>query len=372
MNTLTGRTWAEIDLENIRRNVREIKRAIPENTRFLGVVKADAYGHGAVPVAKAILEAGGDYLAVACASEAIELRQAGINAPVLILGVTPPEFAGELAEMNITQSVPSLAYAKKLSDALDRPLKCHLKLDSGMGRIGFCCKNGATEDMLSALEIKKLDFEGVFTHFAVSDEPEKDFTAEQFRRFGECVDQLEQKWGRRFCIRHCANSGAVINFREYSLDMVRPGLMTYGLYPALETGGIRLFPAMSLKSRIYAINHFQPGDSISYGRSYIAETPISVAVVPIGYADGLSRSLSGRMDMLIRGVRCPQIGRICMDMCMVDVSAVPDCREGDIVTIIGQDGNETIPVEELADTLGTISYELTCGVAPRVPRVYLG
>lgn len=372
MNNLTGRTWAEIDLDNIRHNVREIKRAIPENTRFLGVVKADAYGHGAVPVAKAILEAGGDYLAVACAAEAIELRQAGISAPVLILGVTPPEFAGELAGLNITQSVPSLSYAQKLSEKLDRPLKCHLKLDSGMGRIGFSCKNGATDDMLSALGMEKLDFEGVFTHFAVSDEPEKDFTAEQFRRFSECVEQLERTWGKHFAIRHCANSGAVINFREYSMDMVRPGLMTYGLYPAAETGGISLRPAMSLKSRIYAINHFRPGDSISYGRSYTVEKAIRVAVIPIGYADGLSRNLSGRMDMLIGGVRCPQIGRICMDMCMVDVSDVPDCQEGDIVTIIGQDGNETIPVEELADRLGTISYELTCGVAPRVPRVYHG
>ena len=183
MDIGTSRTWAEISLENIKNNVKAIKRVLRSGTRFLGVVKADAYGHGAVPAARAILEAGGDYLAVACIAEAQELRQAGIEAPILILGITPPEFAGELAGLNVTQSVPSLGYARALAQGLDKPLKCHLKLDSGMGRIGFGCKGGCTEDMLQALELGKLDFEGVFTHFAVSDCPDEDFTAEQFRRF---------------------------------------------------------------------------------------------------------------------------------------------------------------------------------------------
>ncbi len=370
MNMGTSRTWAQIRLENIKHNVEAIKRALPEGTRFLGVVKADAYGHGAVPAAKAIMEAGGDYLAVACIAEAQELRDAGIEADILILGITPPEFAGELLRLGVTQSVPSLGYAKALAQGLDRPLKCHMKLDSGMGRIGFGCKGGCTDDMLQALALDKLDFEGIFTHFAVSDCPGEAFTAEQFRRFISTVEQLEKLSGRRFAIRHCANSGAVINFREYSLDMVRPGIMTYGMYPAGETGGIELRPAMSLKSRIYAINEFGSGDSISYGRSFVADRPMTVAVIPVGYADGISRNLSGKLEILIKGQRCRQIGRICMDMCMVDITGL-DCREGDIVTIIGRDGDEFISAEELAEGQGSINYEVTCDVAPRVPRVYI-
>lgn len=371
MDTQTSRTWAEISLENIKHNVREIKRVLPEGTRFLGVVKADAYGHGAVEAARAILEAGGEYLAVACIDEADKLRRAGITAPILILGITPPVFAPELVRLGVTQSVPSLDYARALAESAGGGLKCHMKLDSGMGRIGFCCKNGASADMLCALELPGLDFEGVFTHFAVSDCPEEDFTAEQFRRFIGTVEELEKKSGRRFAIRHCANSGAVINFREYALDMVRPGLMTYGMYPAAETGGVELRPAMSLKSRVYAINEFEEGDTVSYGRTYTAPGRVRLAVIPIGYADGLSRSLSGRLEVLIRGQRCRQVGRICMDMCMVDISGLDQCREGDIVTVIGCDGDEHISAEELAEKQGTINYEVTCDVAPRVPRVYI-
>ena len=184
------------------------------------------------------------------------------------------------------------------------------------------------------------------------------------------MEQIAQRSGRSFAIRHCANSGAVINFRQYSLDMVRPGLMTYGMYPAKETGGIELLPAMSLKSRVYAINEFEAGDSISYGRSFVAGEAMRVAVIPVGYADGLSRNLSGKLEMIIRGKRCRQIGRICMDMCMVDVTGI-ECSEGDIVTLIGRDGDECIAAEELAEMQGSINYEVTCDVAPRVPRVYM-
>lgn len=365
-----SRTWAEISLENIKHNVRAIRAALPEGTKFLGVVKADAYGHGAVPAAKAILEAGGDYLAVACVAEATMLRQAGIEAPILILGVTPPEFAPRLAELNITQSVSSLAHAKALSASADRRLKCHIKLDTGMSRTGFDCREEKLVDIISALGLPNLDFEGVFTHFAVSDEPEENFTVTQFNRFMSTVNAVESKWSKSFEIKHCANSGAVINFRDYALDMVRPGLMTYGMYPAAERGGIELRPSMSLKTRVYAINELLPGDTVSYGRSYTVEKPMRVAVLPIGYADGLSRSLSGKLDVLIRGQRCRQIGRICMDMCMVDITHIESCAEGDVVTIIGSDGAETILADELAAKQGSINYEVTCDVAPRVPRIY--
>ncbi len=365
-----ARTWAEIDLENIKHNVRAIKAALPSGCRFLGVVKADAYGHGALPVAKAILDAGGEYLAVACVSEALYLRRCGIEAPILVLGITPAGYAPELAKHDITQAVASLDYAEALSAELTEPLRCHLKINSGMGRIGFSWREESFGDIEKALSLPNMDYEGIFTHFAVSDEPEKDFTKTQFERFMTCVKKAEAGLGRRFALRHCANSGAVINFREYALDMVRPGIMTYGMYPAAQRGGIELRPAMSLRSRVYAINRLQPGDTVSYGRTYTAERELLTAVIPIGYADGLSRSLSGNMDVIIRGQRCPQIGRICMDMCMVDISGLPECEVGDTVTVIGTDGAETILADELAERQGSINYEVTCDVAPRVPRIY--
>ncbi len=371
MTIETSRTWAEISLENIKHNVRAIRDSLPEGTRFLGVVKADGYGHGAIRAAEAIAEAGGDYLAVACIDEAVMLREAGLKLPILILGITPPEFASRLCELSVTQTVGSLEYAKALSAALSEPLRCHLKLDSGMSRTGFGWRQENLVDIIEALSQPNLEFEGIFTHFAVSDEPGNDFTITQFERFMSTAKELESCLGKSFAIKHCANSGAVINYRDYALDMVRPGIMTYGMYPAAETGGIELRPAMSLKSRVYAINELLPGDTVSYGRSFLVEKPMRVAVVPIGYADGLSRCLSGKLEVLIGGQRCKQIGRICMDMCMVDISHIDDCRVEDVVTIIGTDGEESITADELAAKQGSINYEVTCDVAPRVPRIYL-
>ncbi|MBE7016682.1 MAG: alanine racemase [Ruminococcaceae bacterium] len=365
-----SRTWAEISLENIKHNVREIRKTLPEGTRFLGVVKADAYGHGAVAAAKAIVEAGGDCLAVACIAEAAMLRDAGVKAPILILGLTPPEFAAELSGLDITQTVSSLEYAKALSCNLKKPLRCHLKLDSGMNRTGFSCREDNIPNIVEALSQPNLEFSGVFTHFAVSDEPENDFTITQFNRFMSTILRVEEAWGKRFETKHCANSGAVINFKEYALDMVRPGIMSYGMYPGAEKGGIELRPAMSLKSRVYAVKTLYPGDSVSYGRSFVADKTMKIAVVPVGYADGLNRCLSGKMEVLIRGRRCSQIGRICMDMCMVDITNLDVCRVNDVVTIIGADGDEYISADELAQKQGSINYEVTCDVAPRVPRVY--
>ncbi|MBR5489710.1 MAG: alanine racemase [Oscillospiraceae bacterium] len=366
----TSRTWAEISLENIKDNVRAIRATLPEGTKFMGVVKADAYGHGAAHVAEAIAEAGGDYLAVACFAEAAMLREAGIKLPILILGITPPGYAEELRKLDITQTVPSLVYAKALSEALEGNLKCHLKLDSGMSRTGFSWREESLVNIIETMKLPKLNFEGVFTHFAVSDEPEKDFTITQFNRFMSTIKSVEESCGHVFEIKHCANSGAVINFREYALDMVRPGIMTYGMYPAAERGGIELKSAMSLKSRVYAINELLPGDTVGYGRAYTVEKPMRVATIPVGYADGISRSLSGKLDVLIRGKRCPQIGRICMDMFMVDITELSECELEDVVTIIGRDGWEEITADELAAKQGSINYEITCDVAPRVTRIY--
>ena len=372
MNDLQKRTWAEIHLDNISGNVLAMREKLPVGCRFLGVVKADAYGHGAVPVAKKLESIGCEYLAVACIDEAIELREAGVKAPILILGYTPPACAAELVRYGITQAVGSLAMARELSaNAGDKPVHAHFKLETGMGRTGFrVLSPQELDEAAEALKLPGLDVEGVFTHFAVSDEFGDPFTQEQFSRFTNAVSALEASRGRRFDIRHCANSGAVINYPEYSLDMVRPGIATYGLYPAKETGGILLRPGMSLRSRIVQVTTHEAGDTISYGRKFKADGPMRIAVVPIGYADGLHRTLSGQLEILIRGRRCRQLGRICMDMCMVDVTALGDVRPGEVATIFGRDGDAEISVDELAEKAGTISYELLCAVSPRVPRIY--
>lgn len=370
----TLRTWAEVDLDNIQHNVKTICKALGSGTRFMGVMKADGYGHGALPVARATLDAGASYLGVACLSEAESLRDGGIDAPILILGPTPPDEARRLVDLDITQAVGNLSYACELSKALNGDvLRVHMKLDTGMSRTGFdAVREECFDNIYRALTLPRLDYEGIFTHFAVSDLMDQEaFTLEQTRRFLTAVEHAEKVRGQRFKLRHCANSGAVINYRELSLDMVRPGLALYGLYPGREQGKLDLRPAMSLKSRIYAVTEHVPGDTVSYGRTFTIKKPTRLAVVPVGYADGLLRCLSGRIDMLVHGRRCPQVGRICMDMCMVDVTDLKDCNPGDVVTIFGKDGEETIDADELAEKAGTISYEILCAISPRVPRVYL-
>lgn len=366
------RTWAEVDLGRIRANIASIRSSLPDGVRFMGVVKANAYGHGAVPVAKTMEEAGADYLAVACLNEAIELREGGVRLPILILGITPPEFAYELEEYDIAQAVSSLDYAERLNAGLRRPICAHIKFETGMGRTGFCAASAKQmEEAKKALSLPKLDFRGAFTHFSVSDEPEQEsFTFEQARRFEAAVSEAEKSMGKAFELKHCANTGAVINYPQLALDMVRPGVAVYGMYPAAEHGALELSPALSLRSRIYAINEHTAGDTISYGRTFTASHDMLVAVVPIGYADGLHRALSGKLEVLVRGRRCRQIGRICMDMCMVDVTDLPECCVGDIVTLIGSDGDEQVLASELAEKAGTINYEITCALSERVPRVY--
>lgn len=370
------RTWAEISLENIRHNFLEMKSKLLPGQKFLGVVKANAYGHGAVQVARLLEDAGADYLAVACLEEGEELRSAGITLPILILGCTPPEYTQKLIELNITQALGTLNNAKIMSEIAvktGKKVKVHLKVDSGMGRVGFTCHDGRDpeEEMLKVLSLPGLDIEGIFTHFAMSDVLGDTYTDMQFREFTGIISRLEEKSGFKFKIRHCTNSGAMINYDWAYLDMVRPGIALYGCYPAEEKGDISLAPAMSVRSKILQIKEFSPGDTVSYGRTFKAEGKLKIAIVPIGYADGLFRVLSGKIDMLVRGKRVHQVGRICMDMCMLDVTDLPEVREGDVVTLFGRDGEEFIPVEEQAEKAGTISYEFLCSMSPRVKRVYL-
>ncbi len=373
------RTWAEISLDNLNHNYHALREKLPGGTRFLGVVKADAYGHGAVPVSRYLVELGAEYLAVSNIEEAIQLRRGGIRGPILILGYTPPELADSLVAYGLRQEVHSLEYARQLQARLSgskRRLRVHIKLDTGMSRLGFFAyDHPKTVDELRAVaEMNELQIEGVFMHFPVADSLSADdaaFCRTQYARFTAMLDALKAV-GVEPELRHCCNSGASILYPQYAMDMVRPGIATYGILPSEELRGrIDLRPVMQLRSTIFQIRDYAPDITISYGRTYRTEAPTRVAVVGIGYADGLPRSFSNRISFLLHGKRVPQIGRICMDMCMVDVSSVPEAKVDDIVTVFGEDNGASIGVDAMAAELGTIPYELLCGINKRIPRIYL-
>jgi len=371
----THRTWAEIHLDRLARNYRTLRANLPDGCRFLAPVKANAYGHGAVAVSRTLADLGCDYLAVACLSEALELRKAGIALPILIFGYTPTEDAPVLAEHRLTQTIFSLDQAKALSHALSgtgQTLDVHIELDTGMGRLGFPCRGAqcAPADALSAIQLPRLNTQGIFTHFAVSDMDDDAYTNSQLELFSQATTWLEAETGRQISLRHAANSGGVLRHPASHLNMIRPGIALYGVSPNPPLMEADLQAVMSLKTRIIQVRDFTDGESISYGRTYKTSCKQKIAVAPIGYADGLHRTLSGKMDMLLHGTRVPQVGRICMDMCMLDVSAVKKVSVGDVLTIFGQDGKESQSVDILAEAAGTISYELLTGIAPRVPRIY--
>ena len=379
MKTLR-RTWAEVSLDNLEHNYRAIKNHIPEGCRFLGVMKADAYGHGAVPLSHALCELGAEYLAVSNLEEAIQLRRGGVRAPMLILGYTPASFADTMVFMDITQEVHSLEYAKELDTALagtNYILNVHLKLDTGMTRIGFFAYDHerTLPELLEVCGLPHLHVEGVFTHFCVADSKaaeDEAFTRTQYARFTAMLDALAAH-GIRPELRHCASSGATILYPELALDMVRPGIATYGHAPSEDAEGILdLRPLMTVRTTVAQLREIPAGTSISYGRTYTAERDMRVAVLPIGYADGLLRGLSGKVSFRIRGRMARSVGRICMDMCMVDVSEIPGIRVGDEAALFGYDTDGTLlPCERIAQQAGTISYEILCGISKRIPRIYM-
>ena len=372
---LLKRTWADIDLDALAHNYRAIRGHIPSGCQFLGVMKADAYGHGAVPVSHALVELGADYLAVSNLEEAVQLRRGGIRAPILILGYTPPMYAENMIYLDLTQEIHSLEYARELNDALNGTnfiLNTHMKLDTGMTRIGFTAYEDekTLEEMVLAARLPHLQVEGAFMHFCVADSrlPEDEaFTRLQYQRFEDALDFLQTR-GIRPEIRHCCNSGATLLYPEYAMDMVRPGVMTYGVCPSDDPAGIlKLEPVLRLYTTVSQLRDIPAGRDISYGRTYTTQEARRIAVLSIGYADGLQRSLSGNVEFLLHGKRVPVVGRICMDMCMVDVTEVPEARVGDEVTVIGAD----LPCENLSNRLGTIPYEVLCGINKRIPRIYL-
>lgn len=382
MKEILRRTWAEIDLDALARDFQAVRKAANPQAKVCCVVKADAYGHGAVRMAQEFESLGADWFAVSNLEEALQLRLGGIEKPVLVLGYTPPEEAGSLAKHHVSQCVYSLDYARELSHyAVEAgvTVKIHVKIDTGMSRLGFFYQDitrdeATVEEVKAACTLPGLYPEGIFTHFAVSDEGKDGdaFTMKQFGCFKEMIESLLRE-DISFEVRHCANSAAVFDYPLSHLDMVRAGIVIYGLYPsnALRNRP-ELTPVLSLRSVVSHVKTVKPGSTISYGRMFTADHEMKVATVPVGYADGYPRILATQgAQVLIGGKRCPILGRICMDQLMADVSALEDVKVGDLVTLIGRDGAEEITADELAEREGSINYEVVCGLSKRVPRVYL-
>lgn len=375
MNSTLKRTWAEINLNALAHNYNTLRERIGSNVKFLGVVKADAYGHGSVQVSRLLEKLGADYLAVSSIDEAIELRHNGITMPILILGYTPKEEVGELIKNNITQAVTCKSKALEYSEEAVKcngTLKIHIKVDTGMSRLGYLCDgdyfDSGVEGICEGCELPGLMPEGIFTHFAVSDEPGEEcraYTKHQFELFTSVIDAVEKKLGKKFQIRHCANTGAVAKYPETWLDMVRPGLLLYGYGEFAEELGLK--PVMSLKTTVSTIKTYPAGTAISYGGIYKTDKKTRMGVVPYGYADGFFRCLSNRYELMTSEGLVPQRGKICMDMCMIDLTDKMGVDVGSEVEIFG-DNN---PIEKMAELAGTIPYELTCAVSKRVPRIYM-
>lgn len=382
MEEIIRRTWAEIDLDALGHNFRQVRAAANPKAQVCCVVKADGYGHGAQRVSQELEALGAGWFAVSNLEEALQLRQEGIQKPILVLGFTPAGEAALLARERISQCVYSTEYAQALSQAAVKAgaaVKIHAKIDTGMSRLGFTFQDinrdeAAIEEVRRACSLPGLEPEGLFSHFAVADEGSAGdaFTMRQFGCFKEMAEALQRK-GLRFSVRHCANSAAVFDYPLSHLDMVRAGVVLYGLPPSDSMRAKPdLKPVLALRSVVSHVKTVLPGATISYGREFTAQKELRVATVPVGYADGYPRILSeGGAQVLIHGRRCPVLGRICMDQLMADVTGLGEVRIGDRVTLIGRDGGEEITAGEMASWEGTINYEVVCALSKRVPRVYL-
>lgn len=369
------RTWAEINLDNLTHNLNVIRKQVGPKPKLLGVVKADAYGHGAVRVARHLEKIGAEYLAISNVDECEELRANGIKLPILMLGFTPAYEAERIIRCDMTQAVQNLSIAKEFDEAagkLGKKMKVHVKLDTGMGRLGFQCDDSHFEqslkDILEVIKLPNLDVEGVFTHFCVSDEeaPEHvEFTRTQHDRFVHMIEEVEKQGNFQFRIHHCCNAGGIATYSDWAWDMVRCGIILYGTGDLAEKMGMK--PVMTVKTTVSTIKNFDPDTSISYGRTYFTDKPSRIGVVPIGYADGFFRALSNKYTMLTKDGPARICGRICMDMTMIDLTDLPAVKVGDEIEVYG----EKNLIEDAAKMCGTISYELLCAVSKRVPRYYI-
>lgn len=373
-DNIFDRSCVEIDLDALKHNFEEIKKAVTPGTDILAVVKADAYGHGALETAKTLIDGGAAGLCLATIDEAVELRKHGITVPMMTLGFTDSSRFEDAVRYDVEQSVYSLDIAKALSDEAvkqGKTLRIHIKLDTGMGRIGFKTDGTETEDIVSACTLPGIEPYGVFSHFAAADTDDDAYTNQQFSLFMKQIEELEQR-GIHFTKRHICNSAGILRFPGMHLDMVRAGIILYGLMPPgcpAPVVDIDLKPVMNWYAKVIHVKTVPVGTTISYGRHFTAERPTEVTTVGIGYADGLSRKLSNGFELVIGGKKCPIIGNICMDMCMVDTTDLETRPAvGDKVTVFGSERS----ADELADALGTINYEITCDVGKRVRRLYVG
>jgi alanine racemase len=375
---------ALINLDAIGQNIKNLISVTKKDSKFMAVVKADGYGHGAVPVAKKALQSGAHWLGVARLNEAIELRSAGIKAPILVLGYIHPSYAGLINELDLVTTVFDFEMAKRLSleaRALNKKVKTHLKVDTGMGRIGIIVSNikktNVVEEITKLKKLPGIDLNGIYTHFAAADSPNKSdklgksYTNMQMDLFSSLLWELK-KQGVEFEMRHAANSAGIIEFPDSHFDMVRAGISIYGFYPSLhvDQSKVKLFAAMTLKSIVTAVRKVPKGFYVSYGMTHETQQDTCLASVPIGYADGYSRQFSSNGLMLVKGKRAPVVGRVYMDQTMIDVGHIPDIKTGDEVVVIGSQKNETISADELADRINTINYEIVSSLTSRIKRIY--
>lgn len=368
------RTWAEIDLDAVLHNFRAAKARLPRNTKLLAVLKANAYGHGSVRIGK-LLEGEADYFAVAFTAEALELRHAGIKTPILILGHVPTCDFPLLVQYDITATVDSLNEAKLLSDtavSAGKPAKLHIAIDTGMSRIGFPCGADTVVQIAAIAALPMLEIEGIFSHFATADSADKSYTMLQLRKFNALCDALNAA-GIAIPIRHIQNSAGIVDL-DCSFEMAREGIILYGMHPSSEVdlakiGGVK--PVMSLRTHVVHLATLPAGTPVSYGCTYVTTRETKVATLSVGYADGYPRLLSGKGKVIINGREVPLIGRICMDQCMADVTDLPEVALGAVATLFGSDGDCCISQDSLAESIGTIGYELVCNINPRVPRVFI-
>lgn len=373
MYRLIRSAWAEIDLDKIKYNIQQIRNMVKDK-EIIAVIKADGYGHGAVDIAPVLLENGVSRLAVAVLSEAIELRSKDIKAPIIILGYTPLECSEELIKYDIEQTVYDLDYAKSLSKEavkLGKKAKIHIAVDTGMGRIGFLPNEESINQVYEISKLEGIEIVGAFTHFASADESDKEYTKEQFKKFKWFFDNLAER-GVNIKLKHAANSAAIMDLPDTHLDAVRAGIILYGYYPSNEVNKEKLSikPALTLKTTVVHVKTLKAGSYVSYGRTFKAERDTVVATLPIGYADGYSRALSGKGKVIINGKYAKIIGRVCMDQCMVDVTEIENVKVGDEVILLGEDGDLKFNADDMAEIMDTINYEVICMLKQRVPRVY--
>lgn len=374
MERILRPVWAEIDLNAIEYNTKNIKKIVGDK-ELIAVVKADCYGHGACEIAPTLLKSGASRFAVAMLSEAIKLRNSGITSPIMILGYTPIELADELIKYDIEQTVYDLSYAEelsKLAEMLHKKAKIHLALDTGMGRIGFFPNEESLNDINTINGLKGIEIIGMFTHFSTSDEADKSYTNKQFNKITSFIEKLKNQ-GIDIPLKHASNSGAIIDMPETYLDAVRAGIILYGYYPSNEVMKKKLSikPALTVKAKIAHVKTMDEGMYISYGRTYQTSRKSIIATIPMGYADGYLRELSSKGKVIINGQFAPIVGRVCMDQFMVDVTDIPNVHTGDEAILLGESNGLKITADEFAEMAGTINYEIICMLKDRIPRVYL-